>query len=102
MSSHGDNKPEVIDLTTLSDSLGADGDSTTSGSLCNSDFEISEVNIHFNEEIRTKLKNVVNTIPAMWLQEVLVKIISTEPAVGIALSKELIMIYYKTHTIVSR
>jgi len=102
MSSHGNNEPEIIDLTTLSDSSSADGDSATSGSLCNSDSDMSEVEIHLNEETRTQLKNVVDTIPAVRLREVLVRMIETEPAVEIALSKELITINRETRTIVPR
>jgi len=102
MSSHGNNEPEIIDLTILSDSSSADGDSATSGPLCDFDSDASEVEIHLDAETRTQLKNAVDTIPAVLLREILVRMIETEPAVEIALSKELITINRESRTIVPR
>lgn len=93
---------EVIDLTTLSESSSADGDSVAKGSLYESDSDVSEVEIHLNEETRIQLKNAVNTISAVRLREVLARLIDRELPVEIALSKELITFNPETRAIVPR
>ncbi|KAF5359750.1 hypothetical protein D9756_003029 [Leucocoprinus leucothites] len=101
MTSNGDNEPEVIDLTTLSESSSEDEDGAANGSL-RAESDMSEVEIHLNEETRTQLKNVINTVSATRLREVLVELIETEQAIEIALTKEFITLDRESHKIVPR
>ncbi|KAJ3571161.1 hypothetical protein NP233_g3938 [Leucocoprinus birnbaumii] len=101
MTSTGDNEPEVIDLT-LSESSSEDEDGATNGSIHDNQSDMSEVEIQLNEETRTQLKNVINTVSATRLRQVLVELIDTEQAVEIALTKEFITLNRETHSIVPR
>jgi hypothetical protein len=102
MSSNGDKEPEVIDLTTISESSSEDGDGVANGSLHDIESDMSEVEIHLNEETKNQLKNVINTVSATRLRQTLVELIDTEQAVEIALTKEFITLNRETHSIVPR
>ncbi|KXN84879.1 hypothetical protein AN958_12009 [Leucoagaricus sp. SymC.cos] len=102
MSTNGNNEPEVIDLTTISESSSEDEDAAANGSLQDDESDMSEVEIHLNEETRTRLKNVINTVSATRLRDALVGLIDREQAIEIALTREFITLNRETHAIVPR
>lgn len=103
MTSNGDNEPEVIDLTAISESSSEDEeDGTANGPSLENDSDASEVEIHLNEETRSQLKNVINTVSAARLRQVLIELIDTEQAVEIALTREFVTLNRETHNIVPR
>ncbi|KAF9443497.1 hypothetical protein P691DRAFT_679399 [Macrolepiota fuliginosa MF-IS2] len=102
MTSNGDNEPEVIDLTAISESSSEEGDESTNGPFPSNDSDASEVEIDLNEETRSQLKNVINTVSAARLRQVLVELIDTEQAVEIALTREFVTLDRESHSIVPR
>ncbi|KAF7773193.1 hypothetical protein Agabi119p4_5360 [Agaricus bisporus var. burnettii] len=102
-------EPEIIDLTILSSDSsasedGGDDDDPTNGttSLYENTSDTSEVEIQLNQDTRLQLKNVINTISAVRLRQLLIDLVDTEQAVEIALTRELITLNRETHKIVPR
>lgn len=103
MTSTGNNEPEIIDLTTISESSSESGDDETPRVPPLEDgSDTSEVEIQLNEETRSQLKNIINTASSTLLRQILVELIDTEQAVEIALTREFVTLNRETHAIVPR
>ncbi|EAU92377.1 hypothetical protein CC1G_00596 [Coprinopsis cinerea okayama7 len=103
---------EVIDLTGLSDSSsddeGGDGsdqeENGEGGSYDDDDDDDdgSEVEIPLNQETRTQLYTAISTVSEPRLRHVLKRLIDTDQAVEIALTRELITLKRETQAVVPR
>lgn len=103
MTSDGNKEPEIIDLTAMSESSSEEEeDGIANGSHFENDSDASEVEIHLNEETRSQLRNIINTISAARLRQVLIELIDTEQPVEIALTREFVTLNRETHSIVPR
>ncbi|KAF9007526.1 hypothetical protein BDQ17DRAFT_1238028 [Cyathus striatus] len=100
---------EVIDLTGLSESSDEDeldGNEERAGSLTEGGSEGSdgseEVEIILNAETRKQLRQAISTVSEDRLRELLDVLISSEPAVEVALTRELVTLKRETNAVVPR